>query len=455
MSLSNKLMAMAGLLCLASGSAALAQGRTQGFALEGAVIDSRSGDSLGVVSERGDLSAVFKAQKTMTFGILRAAGISLDQLSPEVRAKIERFQTSNVEAFRAFSQGLDLKDQGRFSEARDSFKRAAELDPGFGLAVEQQQSMPDVNVSTALQLRAVMQAAAGAAVERGKVAYVVDLSRALAALQSGLTVVTVPAVNESAQRNASNEYTSNQAGSTANALPNQVVSLSLGYDVNTTNPRSLTSPSVWRGAEVRATGGTLEQIRTDAEVVADRGGAAAVNSGQATLSDGTVAYWGSWLSTPGGSAAVRVSGQLQTAPSLGQVDYVFADATRTMPGPATATATATATFTPAGGLLQGVSGNIAVDFAARSINLQNLGFQIGSLAFTGLNGTASYEATAASGAFNGRYSSGACSGCAAFTPTSSVFNGNFVGTQANGLAFSTLLNTGNGIASGVHLFTRP
>ena len=450
MSLSNQLMAMAGLLCLASGSDALAQGRTQGFALEGAVIDSRSGDSLGVVSERGDLSAVFKAQKTMTFGILRAAGISLDQLSPEVRAKIERFQTSNVEAFRAFSQGLDLKDQGRFSEARDSFKRAAELDPGFGLAVEQQQSMPDVNVSTALQLRAVMQAAAGAAVERGKVAYVVDLSRALAALQSGLTVVTVPAVNENPQLNAANEYTSNQAGSTANALPNQVVSLSLGYDVNTANPRSLTSPSVWRGADVRATAGTLEQIRTAAEgVVADRGGAAAVNSGQATLSDGTVAYWGSWLSTPGGSAAVRVSGQLQTAPSLGQVDYVFADATRTVP------TTASATFTPAGGLLQGVSGNIAVNFATRSVALQNLGFQIGSLAFTGLNGTASYEATAASGAFNGRYSSGACSGCAAFTPTSSVFNGNFVGTQANGLAFSTLLNTGNGIASGVHLFTRP
>ena len=450
MSLSNKLMAMAGMLCLASGSAALAQGRTQGFALEGAVIDSRNGDSLGVVSERGDLSAVFKAQKTMTFGILRAAGISLDQLSPEVRAKIERFQTSNVEAFRAFSQGLDLKDQGRFSEARDSFKRAAELDPGFGLAVEQQQSMPDVNVSTALQLRAVMQAAAGAAVERGKVAYVVDLSRALAALQSGLTVVTVPAVNENPQLNAANEYTSNQAGSTANALPNQVVSLSLGYDVNTANPRSLTSPSVWRGADVRATAGTLEQIRTAAEgVVADRGGAAAVNSGQATLSDGTVAYWGSWLSTPGGSAAVRVSGQLQTAPSLGQVDYVFADATRTVP------TTASATFTPAGGLLQGVSGNIAVNFATRSVALQNLGFQIGSLAFTGLNGTASYEATAASGAFNGRYSSGACSGCAAFTPTSSVFNGNFVGTQANGLAFSTLLNTGNGIASGVHLFTRP
>lgn len=443
-------IALAGLIVFSSAPAALAQGRPQGFALEGAVIDSRSGDSLGVVTERGDLSAVFRAQKAMTFGILRAAGVSLEQLSPEVRARIERFQTSNVEAFRAFSQGLDLKDQGRFSEARDAFRRAAELDPGFGLAVEQQQSMPDVNVSSALQLRAVMQAAAGAAVERGKVAYVVDLSRALAALQAGLTVVTVPAANESAQRSAASEYTSNTAGSTANALPNQVVSLSLTYDVNTANARSLTSPSVWRGADVRATAGSLDLIRTAAEgVVADRSGALTANAGQVALADGTVAYWGSWLSAPGASAAVRVSGQLQTAPSLGQVDYVFANATRSVP------TTASATFTPTGGLLQGVNGNIAVNFATRSVTLQNLGFQIGSQSFAGLNGTASYTATAAAGAFDGRYSSGTCSGCAAFTPTSSVFNGNFVGTAANGLVFSTLLNTGNGFASGVHLFTRP
>ena len=443
-------IALAGLIVFSSSLAALAQGRPQSFALEGAVIDSRSGDSLGVVTERGDLSAVFRAQKAMTFGILRAAGVSLEQLSPEVRARIERFQTSNVEAFRAFSQGLDLKDQGRFSEARDAFRRAAELDPGFGLAVEQQQSMPDVNVSSALQLRAVMQAAAGAAVDRGKVAYVVDLSRALAALQAGLTVVTVPAVNESAQRNAANEYTSNTAGSTANALPNQVVSLSLSYDVNTANPRSLTSPSVWRGADVRATAGSLDLIRTAAEgVVADRSGALTANAGQVALADGTVAYWGSWLSAPGASAAMRVSGQLQTAPSLGQVDYVFANATRSVP------TTASATFTPTGGLLQGVNGNIAVNFATRSVTLQNLGFQIGGQSFAGLNGTASYTATAAAGAFDGRYSSGTCSGCAAFTPTSSVFNGNFVGTAANGLVFSTLLNTGNGFASGVHLFTRP
>ena len=131
------------------------------FTLEGAVIDSRSAASLGVISERGDVAQLFKAQKTMTFGILRAAGIALDQLPAEVRQRLERFQTTNLDAFRAFSTGLDLKDQGRYAEAKDFFRRAADLDPGFGLAADQQRAMPDVTVSGQAQARAVVIAAAG------------------------------------------------------------------------------------------------------------------------------------------------------------------------------------------------------------------------------------------------------------------------------------------------------
>ncbi len=59
------------LLAAAGGASA------QGFALEGAVVDSRTSRSLGVISERGEINALFRAQKAMTFGILRSAGISL------------------------------------------------------------------------------------------------------------------------------------------------------------------------------------------------------------------------------------------------------------------------------------------------------------------------------------------------------------------------------------------
>ena len=132
------------------------------------------------------------------------------------------------------------------------------------------------------------------------------------------------------------------------------------------------------------------------------------------------------------------------------MDYVFADATRTMPG------TGTAVFSPTGGSLAQASGTVAVDFANRSVALQNLGFNIGGLAFTGLNGSATYDARIASGTFGGNYSSGNCTGCPAFTPLSSSFGGSFVGRNADGLVFSTFLLTGaGGSASGVHVFKQP
>jgi hypothetical protein len=263
-------------------------------------------------------------------------------------------------------------------------------------------------------------------------------------------VVAVPSAAETARKEAQ-DYTSNPAGSTSNNLPVQVVALAYGIDQNTSTPRNLAGSSEWRGSEVRTSAGQLELIRTTTGgILANRGGASTAPSQQALLPDGTTAYWGRWNSTPGASATVRVSGDDKVAPSLGQVDFVYGDATRTMP------TVATGTFTPTGGSLANVSGTIGVDFSSRQVTLQNLGFQANGLAFSGLNGSASYAAGAGAGGFQGNYTSGACSGCTAFNPLASVFNGNFIGRNANGLVFSTILLTGGGgTASGVHLFTRP
>ena len=421
----------------------------QGFALEGAVIDSRSGNSLGVVSERGDLSALFRAQKSMTFGILRSAGISLEQLSPEVRARIERFQTTNVEAFRAFSQGLDLKDQGKFAEARESFKRAAELDPGFALASDQQQSMPDVNVSSSLQMRAVMQTAAAAAVDKGKATFVLDLARALAALQAGQTVVTVASAADPGRRDAADAYTSNQPGSEGSSSGGSNRLVALAYSVgNPASPDGRISVAELRPENARATGGVLEEVRSGNAQLASRGSATVSAQDNSRLSDGTVAYWGRW-DTASGNASVVDAGQARTAPSLGPVDYIFADATRALPN------AGTATFTPAIGGLADVRGAIAVDFGNRRADLQNLGFRIGSLTFSGLTGGSNFGTGAAAGTFAGNYATGTCSGCVGFNAPASVYVGNFIGTGASGLVFSTLLNTGAGNVAGVHVFKRP
>jgi hypothetical protein len=443
-------VALAALLSVTS--AALAQtpppASPQSFSLEGAIIDSRSSRSLGVVTERGDINTLFRAQKAMTFGILRASGISLDELAPEVRSRIERFATTNLAAFRAFSQGLDLKDQGKFVEAKVQFALAAQLDPGFALAAEQQQAMPDVNLGSGVQARAVLLAAAGTAVDRGKAAFAVDTARAVAALAAGQSVIAIALPNTAEQARTA-EFSTTPPGSGTQFVPNIVAGISYTVTLAPGAPVSLATVGEWRSDSFRVDGPTLEGLGNAASPVAQRGNATVVPGGNLPLADGSTAYWGSWTSTPAASATVTVSGQNYGAPDLGPVNYVLGDATRVMPG------TGTAVFTPAGGSLSNTTGNIAVNFATRGVELRNLGFTIGTLGFTGLNGTASYDPRIASGGFSGNYSSGQCTGCIAFTPLSSSFGGNFMGRTADAMAFSTFLLTGGGnSAAGIHLFGR-
>lgn len=436
---------IASLLLALAGSAA-----AQGFALEGAVIDSRSSRSLGVINERGDINTLFRAQKAMTFGILRSAGISLEQLPPEVRSRIERFATTNLEAFRAFSEGLDLKDEGKFVEAKVQFARAAELDPGFALAAEQQQAMPDVNLGTGLQTRAVVLAAAGAAVDRGKASYAVDTARAVAALAAGQSVIAV-ALPSTTDPTTTSGFTTTPPGSGTQFVPNIVAGLAYTVTLPSGTSASVANATEWKSDAFRLNGEVLEGLGNAAiGFQAQQLNATAVPGGSTTLADGSIAYWGSWLSTPTASATVTVSGQTLAAPQLGPVDYAYADATRSMP------TTGTAVFSPAGGSLGQVSGTVAVNFVTRGVELQNLGFNVGSLAFSGLNGSATYSDRIASGTFGGNYSSGSCTGCAAFTPLASSFGGSFIGRDADGLVFSTFLLTGGGgSAAGVHVFKQP
>lgn len=441
---------------LAAGAAGVAF--AQGFSIESAVLDSRSARNLGVTSEQGQMADFFKAQKAVTFGILRSAGISLDQLPPEVRARIERFQTTNLEAFRAFSQGLDLKDQGRFAEAKELFRRAAELDPGFALAVEQQQAMPEVNLSSNLQMRAVLAVASNTAVDRGRQGYSVDLAHALAALQAGQTIglSTAPPLNS--DQLLPQEYTVNKQGASDQFVQGQNLAAGVSYTYVPTGspgPVSIAVSSEWPGGKYRTNGGVLESL-SSAGLSAQRGGAALGNGGtpgSTLLADGvTTAYWGSWLSSVGSSATLTVQGTPYTAAAggLGNFDYVMAQATRQMPG------TGSADFVPLAGAgsLGQASGTIRVDFLHQSVDLLNLGFSINGLTFSGLNGSSSYASTSGSGAFSGNYTSGSCTGCTAFTPQSSLYTGNFVGRAADGLVFSTLMLTGDGTASGVHLFNQ-
>lgn len=322
--------------------------------------------------------------------------------------------------------------------------------------------MPDVNLGVAVTTRAVLSAAAGAAVDKGKASVVVDTARAAAAIAAGATVVVVN-VPPSTDPKKDINYSVNDTGGTEQFLPRLVAGYAYSQRLATGVAVSVANAQEWRGDAYRtgtgANAGVLEALGTSGDFQALRQGAANQPGPGTPLNDGSVAYWGAWLSAPGASATVSAGGVPASAPALGRFDYVFGNATAQMPG----TGTATYTAVPGAGSLGVNAGSIQVNFVQREVAVQNLGFSLDGLAFSGMNGVARYDNTtvgsgSAAGTFAARYTSGQCAGCSAFAPTASSFNGSFIGRNADGLVFSSILITGNpggSTSAGVQLLTRP
>ncbi|MBV8123616.1 MAG: tetratricopeptide repeat protein [Paucibacter sp.] len=421
------------------------------FQLESALVDSVTAQSLGASREKGSIATFFAAQKAMVYDILRSSGIDLARLPPDVRGRLEKFHTTNLAAFKAFSTGLDLKDQGKFAEAKAYFEKAIQLDPNFKLAEEQKVAMPNVNLVNLLQIRAAVTDAAKTAVSSGQNLVAIDLAHAMAAMLAGQTVVIAPQPTNAATNTSTPfSYSTNPPGSGDNLASHLAIGTAFSY-TPTGSPASISiaTTNEYTSSQYARSGTMLESITGSGDFAAQHGAASDCCSGTAALSDGTPAYWGTWRSVPGASAAVALSGSSLSAPVLGSdFNYLYAAATQGMPS------TGTAVFTPVGGFLTNVSGNISINFVTRSVNVNNLGFDLSGLMFSQLNGSTTYSASSVSGFFAGNYSSGTCTGCAAFSPAASSFTGNFVGSGASGIVFSSIMQNGAGTVAGVHLFGR-
>lgn len=419
------------------------------FDLESAILESATAKAIGGGKKSGDIATFFTAQKEMVYTALADLGISLDSLPADIRKNLERFHTTNFAAFKMFSLGLNAQDEGKFAEAKAFFQKAVELDPNFQLAGELGISMPASNVTGTVQMQAALAAAAKSATSSGKVQVEVDLSGAIAALQSGQNVVVGvkpdASVDSAGARSANNNYTSNPAGSGTSYADRKAVAVSYSVQDTSGVTVALATTNEWTLDQASSDAAGLVKVGDAAQFQATRSLAASTVSGSLNLADGSPVSWGTWQSGAGTAFSVST----QDGPVLGlgpQFQYLIGQATRDMP------TTGTATFAPAGGFLTNASGSIGVDFVSRSVQLNNLGFTLGGADFSNLNGTATYSTTIASGFFKGNYSGGSCTGCAAFSPTASVFTGNFLGKGASGLMLSTVLSTGSGTVAGVHAF---
>ena len=84
-----------------------------------------------LAEHRADLSALFRLEKEIVFGLVRELGI---ELTAAERDRIERVPTRDIQAFLAFSRGLQEEDAGNFTAASAQFEQAVRIDPGFEAA---------------------------------------------------------------------------------------------------------------------------------------------------------------------------------------------------------------------------------------------------------------------------------------------------------------------------------
>lgn len=94
-----------------------------------------AGASSNVESYSGALEELFALQKEIVYGVVDRLGI---ELSARERKEIERVPTRSLQAFLAYSRGLEAEAREKYKAAAVAFRRAHEIDPGFSKAAERQ-----------------------------------------------------------------------------------------------------------------------------------------------------------------------------------------------------------------------------------------------------------------------------------------------------------------------------
>lgn len=101
--------------------------------VDAAVVDVATAGVKAAAGNQDALDRLFDLEKTLALRVFNNLGI---QLSPAEQEAISQRPTENVQAFLAYSRGLQAQDNGDFGAAEADFNQAAVLDPGFQAAVQ-------------------------------------------------------------------------------------------------------------------------------------------------------------------------------------------------------------------------------------------------------------------------------------------------------------------------------
>jgi len=107
----------------------------------GAVVDVNT----AAVSPGADaalpLNRLFDMEKVFVFDLFTSMGITLTDAE---RAAINQRPTQNLQAFLAWSRGLEAEDRGDFVGAQELYNQASRLDPSFSAAAQSAQTVSDI-----------------------------------------------------------------------------------------------------------------------------------------------------------------------------------------------------------------------------------------------------------------------------------------------------------------------
>ncbi len=101
------------------------------FTLNSALVSTADAAFTPTYGKDAKLKDAMKMQKDMVLSVVDSLGI---EIKGSRRQSLKKVATENYEAFLAFSQGIELYDNGEFVKAKSMFDRAMSLDPKFNLA---------------------------------------------------------------------------------------------------------------------------------------------------------------------------------------------------------------------------------------------------------------------------------------------------------------------------------
>ncbi len=110
-----------------------------------AVVDVNTAGVAGSSDEGARLNQLFELEKAIVFDIFNDLGI---ELTDAERADIVQRPTQNMQAFLAWSRGLEAEDRGDYTSAREYFNQAQRLDPSFAAAAQGAQQATDMGAAS-------------------------------------------------------------------------------------------------------------------------------------------------------------------------------------------------------------------------------------------------------------------------------------------------------------------